>query len=338
MLLHLTEPVVVVGDLHGHLLDLLRTLRVLGPPPARTYLFLGDLVDRGEFSTETVILIFVLKALFPTNIYCIRGNHEFAQMIEHGGFSEELLSIYHSADPESWILDAFAWIPIAALLGEAVLCVHGGIGPEVASLDQLAALPRPLCDYNSDLVQSLLWSDPSSFVDTFQYNSRGVGYLYGIASLSSFLASQGLRYMIRGHECVDGGVEMQFERKLFTVFGASRYCGQSTNKSGVMIVRPDGAKETVLFQPIPYMVRAAASFVASESEAAFVPKKGFEHGRSLPPNRPPPVRVATAGKTTGRHFETLGRAGDQHTKTTTPKLTTPLVATKKGTRLTPQKA
>jgi protein phosphatase len=154
MVLQIAGPVIVVGDLHGHLLDLLRTIRTFGPPPTRSYLFLGDLVDRGEFSTETVELIFVLKALFSKNIYCIRGNHEFDQMIEQGGFSDELCSIYHVPDAEPWILDAFSWMPIAAVIGKSVLCVHGGIGPEVQSIEQLAAIPRPLLDYDTEVVQS----------------------------------------------------------------------------------------------------------------------------------------------------------------------------------------
>jgi protein phosphatase len=338
MLLHFTEPVVIVGDLHGHLLDLLRTLRVIGPPPVRTYLFLGDLVDRGEFSTETFELIFILKAMFPRNVYCIRGNHEFAQMIEHGGFSEELLTIYHTPEAEPWVLDAFAWMPIAAVIGGAVLCVHGGIGPELQTLSQLAEVQRPLLDYDTALVQGLLWSDPSPAIDTFQPNSRGIGYLYGSASLANFLATQGLKYLVRGHECVENGVEVQLERRLFTVFGASTYSGQGTNKAGIMIVRPDASKEIVVFPPIPYMNRCAASFVQSECQNAFVSRRGGEGRRSLPPRPLAPIEKAGSGmRNPGRQSDPVGRLGEQRAKLGGPKLRTPAIGKGKGIAFSSQK-
>jgi protein phosphatase len=261
MLLSITIPVIIIGDLHGHVLDLFRVLGTFGLPPRHNYLFLGDLVDRGEFSTEVVVLVLMLKVLFPRNVYLIRGNHEFAEMIKHGGFSDELLSIYHTDEAELAILEAFSWIPIGAMIGSSVLCVHGGIGPSIEKVSQIAEIPRPLASYDDDVVQALLWSDPTMMTDDFQYNSRGVGYFFGADALAKFLGAHGMRFLIRGHECVEGGVEFHLNKRMATVFGASNYCGQQPNKSGVMEVRPGGRREVTIFNPLPYVTRTRATFL-----------------------------------------------------------------------------
>lgn len=82
IVLDLKGDCIVVGDLHGHIIDLYRIFTVFDLPPKTTYLFLGDIVDRGGFSIEAITLLFVLKLLFPANIYIIRGNHEFNTLSE----------------------------------------------------------------------------------------------------------------------------------------------------------------------------------------------------------------------------------------------------------------
>jgi diadenosine tetraphosphatase ApaH/serine/threonine PP2A family protein phosphatase len=185
-------------------------------------------------------------------------------MIKHGGFSDELLSIYHTDEAELAILDAFSWIPIGALIGSAVLCVHGGIGPSIENVRQIADIPRPLASYDTDVVQALLWSDPTTITDGFQFNSRGIGYFYGADALATFLGAHGLRYLLRCHQCVEGGVEFHLNKRMATVFGASNYCGQQPNKSGVMEVKPDGTREVTIFDPLPYIRRASVTFINGE--------------------------------------------------------------------------
>ena len=269
MLLQLNFDTVIVGDLHGHLLDLFRTIGKLGVPPSRNYLFLGDLVDRGEFSTETAILIFTLKVLWPHNVFVIRGNHEFREMTRQCGFAVELRSLYRVQDAEDYFMHAFSWMPIGAMIGKKVLCVHGGIGPNVTRLYQLEEIERPLHDWNNALVAELLWSDPAEFVEGYQPSTRGIGYFFGPAALHAFTEANDLSFVIRGHECVQGGVEVQLEKQMITVFGASNYCGQSPNKSGVLLVHPSGTKEACFFPPLTYVKRFTAIFMKSDSEDAF---------------------------------------------------------------------
>jgi protein phosphatase len=260
MLLEIGTSTTVVGDLHGHLPDLFRILGKMGLPPARTYLFLGDLVDRGEFSTETVIVLFLLKVIFPRFIYFIRGNHEFAQLAQQDGFSAEIHSIYGSPVAEEHILEAFSYMPIAAVICKSALCVHGGVGPSVSSLSQVAAIPRPLTGFDSEPVKELLWSDPTAAAPGFEPSPRGIGCLFGADALAAFLDAHALRCMVRGHECVPEGVAMQHRRRLFTVFSASNYCGLEANKAGVLLVKADGGCEAFFFQPLCYIRRADVGF------------------------------------------------------------------------------
>jgi protein phosphatase len=273
-LLRITVPTLVVGDLHGHIIDLFRTVGRFGLPPSSCYLFLGDLVDRGEFSAETTSCIFLLKVLYPDSIYLIRGNHEFLDMAQIGGFCDELRTLYDTNRAESAIMETFSWLPLSAMIGDQVLCVHGGLGPSLYNLDQLTQIQRPISILCDDILQSLLWSDPISRLTGFQPSARGMGYHFGADALTEFLDSQNLLYLVRGHECVQNGVESQLGQKMYTVFGASNYCGKAGNKSGVLLVQPDGAKEAFLFAPQTYIKRVCVSFVQSLSETEAVFQSG----------------------------------------------------------------
>ena len=241
-ILQISGECIIIGDLHGQILDLFRIIRRFGLPPLNSYLFLGDLVDRGEFSTETTTFVFLLKILFPKNIFIIRGNHEFYSLCDKCGFTEELSSIYSGSISQvvSAFTNAFSFLPFAALLkGDSVtpptLCVHGGIGPGFRYLNLLNSFSRPILDYNDDIICSLVWSDPSTSQNGFAPSLRNTGYLFGYQSLSDFLSNNHLLLMIRGHECVAEGVSIQLNRRLITVFSASNYCGLCENKGGVLL-------------------------------------------------------------------------------------------------------
>ena len=93
-MLEVSAPICVVGDIHGQIIDLFRIFKECDLPPNRRYLFLGDFIDRGFFSSETLILILVLKVLFPSDVFIIRGNHEFEPIFDHSSFYSEITSLY----------------------------------------------------------------------------------------------------------------------------------------------------------------------------------------------------------------------------------------------------
>ncbi|OHT12447.1 Ser/Thr protein phosphatase [Tritrichomonas foetus] len=260
--LQVRAPVVVVGDIHGHILDLLRIIKEYHLPPNQRYLFLGDFVDRGHFSLETVILVLVLKVLFPSDVYLIRGNHEFSEVCDHSSFQSEIINIYNDESLLQLFMDTFSYMPLAASVDDYALCLHGGIGESLVFTSQFNDLERPIIDFQNPLVTETLWSDPTneSGVD-YKESPRGMGNLFGQKPLTYCLERNGFRYLVRGHQCVPNGCESSINHRVMTVFSASNYCGVEENKSGVLILLPGENYETATFPPFKNIIRNEASFV-----------------------------------------------------------------------------
>lgn len=260
VMLEVESPCTVIGDLHGHILDLFRILTSHGYPPRRKYVFLGDLVDRGEFSIETVLVVFLLKILFPSHVYVIRGNHEFSCLCDECGFRSQSVTVYGDTQFYDACLSAFSVMPISALVDKQILCVHGGIGPETRSLDQFRAINRPIFDFDDDFLNSTLWSDPSAECYMYVPSSRGTGHFFGAQALTDFMKRCNLSLIIRGHECVMGGTEWFFDKKLVTVFSASNYCGVAGNESAILDIEPGNKYIDRKFPPLDYLRRTYVMF------------------------------------------------------------------------------
>jgi protein phosphatase len=253
--LEISAPCVVIGDLHGQILDLLRVLAHIGSPVERTMIFLGDIVDRGEFSVETLTLVFLLKSLWPSNVFIVRGNHEFCALCSQGGFLTQVLSSHNYAVFQA-ANDAFVHLPLAARVGK-ILCLHGGLGPDVTSIAAIRAVRRPLEDVSDPLVEALVWSDPSE--EVFGYlpsEARGAGYAFGESALACFLRCSNLDIVIRAHECIGEGFRWQFGKRLLTVFSASNYTGLVGNQAAVAEIDSWGQIEVKQFPPLRYIRRA----------------------------------------------------------------------------------
>jgi protein phosphatase len=251
----LNGPFVIVGDLHGHLIDLLRILHVHGLPPSSRYLFLGDIVDRGEFSLETATLIFLMKVLWPTDVFIIRGNHEFEALCSRCGFLSQILQVYSHHHVFQVFLRVFEELPIAAIINSAILCVHGGLDPELSSIQQISTITRPFATSSSGISESLVWSDPDLDHPGFAKSHRGSGFLFGADVFKDFMDRNKLSKLIRGHQCVQEGVQILFDDRLYTVFSASNYCGTSDNRSGVLTVDANLEIQIATYDPIPAIKR-----------------------------------------------------------------------------------
>ena len=152
ILLKMELPFVVVGDLHGNILELIRILKFCGAPPRSKFLFLGDIVDRGQFSVETIIFIFLLKIKFPNHVFLLRGNHEFYDVCKCSSFACEIISYFGENLVPSFI-EVFNMIPIAAYIPDFAFFVHGGIGPSLKSIKQIEELKRPIKSFQFYEVQ-----------------------------------------------------------------------------------------------------------------------------------------------------------------------------------------
>ncbi|KAF0720522.1 Aste57867_241 [Aphanomyces stellatus] len=253
-ILDLTAPLIVVGDLHGQFFDLLHLLHVHGDPgPRNQYLFLGDYVDRGPSSCEIMLLLLSYKIKFPQYIHLLRGNHECRSVSTHYGFRDECRRKYGLL-VYSRMISCFESMPLAATIETGygtLLALHGGLSPEIDTIDEINDLDRfvepkpsgPLCD--------LLWSDPSKDKDQNEDWApnpiRGCSYLFSEQLARSFLKRNNLLSIIRAHEMEETGhfehytsnIALESFPPVVTVFSAPEYCGVYNNMGATLFLTYD---------------------------------------------------------------------------------------------------
>ena len=127
------------------------------------YLFLGDYVDRGKQSIETICLLLAYKARYPKQVFLLRGNHEVSSINRIYGFYDECKRRFNLNLWKNFIL-CFNWLPIACLVGERILCMHGGLSPDLVKVQDINRIERPTEVPEKGLLCDLLWSDPEPSV------------------------------------------------------------------------------------------------------------------------------------------------------------------------------
>lgn len=196
---------------------------------------MGDYVDRGKQSLETICLLLAYKIKYPENFFLLRGNHECASINRIYGFYDECKRRFNI---RLWkvFTDCFNCLPVAALIDDKILCMHGGLSPDLHDLDQIRNLPRPTDVPDAGLLCDLLWSDPSKEVKGWGMNDRGVSYTFGADKVTEFLQKHDLDLICRAHQVVEDGYEFFADRQLVTIFSAPNYCGEFDNAGAMMSV------------------------------------------------------------------------------------------------------
>ncbi|KAL8232829.1 hypothetical protein R6Q57_002607 [Mikania cordata] len=262
--LQLKAPIKVFGDLHGQFGDLMRLFDEYGYPSTAgdityiDYLFLGDYVDRGQHSLETITLLLALKIQYPENIHLIRGNHEAADINALFGFRLECVERMGENDGIwAWTRfnQLFNHLPLAALIEKKIICMHGGIGRSIHLVEQIEKIERPITmDAGSLVLMDLLWSDPTEndSVEGLRPNARGPGLVtFGPDRVSDFCKKNKLQLIIRAHECVMDGFERFAQGQLITLFSATNYCGTANNAGAILVIGRGLMIVPKLIHPLP---------------------------------------------------------------------------------------
>ncbi|RYP79765.1 hypothetical protein DL769_002787 [Monosporascus sp. CRB-8-3] len=248
-LLELDAPVKIVGDVHGQYTDLIRMFEMCGFPPSSNYLFLGDYVDRGKQSLETILLLLCYKLKYPENFFLLRGNHECANVTRVYGFYDECK---RRCNVKIWktFIDCFNTLPIASIVAGKIFCVHGGLSPALTHMDDIRNIARPTDVPDYGLLNDLLWSDPADMEQDWEANERGVSYCFGKKVITDFLALHDFDLVCRAHMVVEDGYEFFNDRVLVTVFSAPNYCGEFDNWGAVMSVSSELLCSFELLKPL----------------------------------------------------------------------------------------
>ncbi len=273
IVLRLEAPIKIFGDIHGQYQDLMRFFDLYNAPvegpggdiEGLDYLFLGDYVDRGTHSLETMCLLMALKIKYPNQIHLLRGNHEDRWINAAFGFQTECIQRLND-DPDNPKMffkfnDLFDYLPLAAIINDTAICLHGGIGSAVNTISDIEKIKRPLevihevSTTDQQIVVDILWSDPTDtdletgIQPNVTRDPTGVGNIvkFGPDRVLEFLKNNGLGLVIRAHECVMDGFERFAAGQLLTIFSATDYCGKHKNAGAILYL-------TNRFEIKPYLI------------------------------------------------------------------------------------
>lgn len=219
MLLELSAPLKIVGDIHGQYTDLIRLFEMCGFPPASNYLFLGDYVNQGKQSLETILLLLCYKIKYPESFFLLRGNHECANVTRVYGFYDEC---ERRCNTKIWktFIDTFNCLPVASIVSGKIFCVHGGLSPSMSQMDDIRGIARPTDVPNYGLLNDLLWNDPADMDEDWEPNERGVGYCFGKKVITNLLQRHDFDLVCRAHQVVEDGCKFYLDRVLVAIFSA----------------------------------------------------------------------------------------------------------------------
>lgn len=239
------EEVYVIGDIHGNLNTLMKLIEIINKNNPKLVIFLGDIVDRGAKQLECLLIVLILKILYPLKYFILRGNHETLEMNKYYGFFQDFILRFKDSNKFNEILKVYNVLPICALINETVLCLHGGISQD---FDILTKLKNQKCKnfklvYNSlgQSIYQIMWNDPKAESKGFSNSFRGPGiFFFGIDVFKNFMKVNNLNYLIRAHECFPEGFKWFFNKKLLSIFSSANYRGSyAPNPASYAIIKND---------------------------------------------------------------------------------------------------
>lgn len=249
-------PVTICGDIHGQFFDLLELFRLANRPPLTNFIFIGDFVDRGYNSVETWELLMLLKIKYPSHVTLLRGNHESRQITLSYGFLDEIIKKYGNSNIWSYCMEVFDLLPIGAIVKNKVFCVHGGLSPELRTIDQIRTIDRNIEIPHSGPFCDLMWSDPDN-IENWTQSTRGAGWLFGSKVTKEFNHINGLSLIARAHQLVNDGYQFWFaDKNLVTIWSAPNYCYRCGNLAAFLNLDQDLEQSFVTFKEVEASAKA----------------------------------------------------------------------------------
>lgn len=234
----------VIGDIHGNLDSLMKLYGEVKKNNPEYVVFLGDIVDRGQFQLECLLLVLSLKILHPERYYILRGNHETVQMNRSYGFYDLFTRKFARSDRFTEVSQLYKTMAICAILNDSTLFLHGGIPQNSDFLDKLKELGIKEVDQTipsviEEGIYEIFWNDPKEKLTGFADSYRGPGIkFYGQDAFEQFMEQNGLNYLVRSHECFPEGYRWYFNERLLSIFSAENYRGKSrANPASFAIVK-----------------------------------------------------------------------------------------------------
>lgn len=249
--LDLEPPITLCGDIHGQYNDMLQIFKFAGLPPFTKYLFLGDYVDRGDKSLEVILLLCLFKLKYPSQFYLLRGNHESMNITRMYGFYEELMTKYRNESVYQMFQPLFESLPIAALVGKKIFCVHGGISQHCPTIQSIAALNRFSEIPVKGALTDLLWADPSPDGGEFTESGRNAGHKFGQKATNDFLKRNHIDLIIRAHQLMQDGFSWTHNNKVLTIFSAPNYELTWRNKAAMVTINEELKVDVFRFSSSP---------------------------------------------------------------------------------------
>ena len=279
-LIRIRSPCKIIGNIYGDYNGLMRFFESFGNPSddnqngdinVMQYIFLGDFCDRCFYSLENIFLLFALKVKYPDFIYLIRGHHEDIQVNINSGLGLECKErlnddILNNQSLFNNINHIFDLLPFGVLVDNNILCVHGGIGSRIFTLDDIENIKRP-CKINfnvsneeQQIVLDLLYSEFSDEIDDIENNrerdknSKGFIVKYGKKRLDKFLSDNKINLLITSHKFNKEGVFCSNNDRLLQIFSGANYMDKYNNLGGMVIIAKKTKNKPINI--IPRLIKA----------------------------------------------------------------------------------